>query len=59
VNGIEVDESALEDRLRHRLQRRIHPAIQLDFVVKGTKYICNFGLEFNWWRWHSHLPQRT
>ena len=30
---VEIDEPTLEDRPRKRLQRRIHPTVQLDLVV--------------------------
>ena len=33
----EVDEPVLEDRPRHRFQRLVHPAVQVDLVVKGTE----------------------
>ena len=37
MNGVEIDEPTLEDRPRKRLQRRIHPTVQLDLVVQRSK----------------------
>src|SRR5215510_1293980 len=37
ANGVEVHEPRLEDRPRHRLQRLVHPPVQLDFVVQRAE----------------------
>ncbi len=37
VDGVEIHEPALEQRPCHRLQRRVHPPVQLDLVVQGAK----------------------
>ena len=42
TDRIEIYEPALEKRLRHRLQRRVHPPVQLDFVVQCPKH-CRDG----------------
>ena len=34
ADGVEIHEPALEQRPRHRLQRRVHPPVQLDLVVQ-------------------------
>ena len=34
AGGSEIDEPVLEDRPRHRLQRLVHPAVQVDLVVQ-------------------------
>src|SRR5208337_555143 len=36
-DGVEVHEPRLEDRPSHRLQRLVHPAVQVDLVVEGTE----------------------
>ena len=38
ADGVEIDEPALEERPRHRLQRRVHPPVQLDLVVQRPKH---------------------
>src|SRR5690606_26490107 len=37
ANGVEVDEPRLEQRPRHRLERRVHLAVQLDLVVERAE----------------------
>ncbi len=38
ADGVEIHEPALEQRPRHRLQRRVHPPVQLDLVVQRPKH---------------------
>ena len=38
ADGVEIDEPALEQRPRHRLQRRVHPPVQLDLVVQRPEH---------------------
>ena len=42
ADGVEIHEPALEERPRHRLQRRVHPPVQLDLVVQRSKH-CRDG----------------
>jgi hypothetical protein len=37
MDGIEVHEPRVEDRSRHRLQRLVHAAVQLDLVVQRAE----------------------
>lgn len=37
ADGVEIHEPALEQRPRHRLQRRVHPPVQLDLVVQRSE----------------------
>ena len=46
---VEIDEPTLEDRPRKRLQRRIHPTVQLDLAVQRTKDRRDRSLIFDWW----------
>ena len=34
----EIDEPILEDRLRHRFKRLVHPPVQIDLLVQRTQY---------------------
>ena len=45
----EIDEPVLEDRPRHRLQRLIHPSVQLNLVLKRIEYGCHPLLLLQWW----------
>ena len=38
ADRVEIHEPALEQRPRHRLQRRVHPLVQLDLVVQRPKH---------------------
>jgi hypothetical protein len=38
ADGVEIHEPALEQRPRHRLQRRVHQPVQLDLVVQRPKH---------------------
>ena len=38
ADGVEIHEPALEQRPRHRLQRRVHPPVQLDLVVQRPQH---------------------
>ena len=38
ADGVEIHEPVLEQRPRHRLQRRVHPPVQLDLVVQRPKH---------------------
>ena len=38
ADGVEIHEPTLEQRPRDRLQRGVHPPVQLDLVVQRTKY---------------------
>lgn len=38
VDGVEVDEPAFEKRPCHRLQRRCHPFVELNFVVEWCNH---------------------
>ncbi len=38
ADGVEIHELALEHHPRHRLQRRVHPPVQLDLVVQRPKH---------------------
>ena len=41
ADGVEIHEPALEQRPRHRLQRRVHPPVQLDLVVQRLPKRCD------------------
>ncbi len=48
---IKIHEPALEQRPRRRLQRRVHPTVQLDLVVQRPKHCCDgFLLGKGWER---------
>src|ERR1035441_6460133 len=53
ADGVEIHEPALEQRPRHRLQRRVHPPVQLDLVVQRPKhrrdgFLLGEGWESQW-----------
>jgi len=52
ADGVEIHEPALEQRPRHRLQRRVHPTIQLDLVVQRPKHRCDGFLLGEGWELH-------
>src|SRR4051794_13169586 len=37
ANRAEIDEPVLEDRPRHRFQCRVHPLVQIDFIVERAE----------------------
>ena len=41
---VEIDEPGPKQRPRHRLQRRVHPTIQLDLVVQRAEDVRNAAL---------------
>jgi hypothetical protein len=41
ADGVEVHEPRLEERPRHRLQRLVHPPVQLDLVVQRAENASN------------------
>ena len=43
-HGIEVHEPRLEQRLRHRLKRLVHPTVQLDLVVERAEDVGDGAL---------------
>jgi len=43
-DGVEIHEPALEQRPRHRLQRPVHPQVQLDPLVKVVKRVSDVPL---------------
>jgi len=46
LNAVKVHEPRLEERTRHRLQRLVHPPVQLDLVVQRAEDVemarCSF-----------------
>jgi hypothetical protein len=44
ADGVEIQEPRLEERPRHRLQRLIHPQVQLDLVVQRAEYLSDGAL---------------
>ena len=49
AHGVEIDEPGLEQRPRHRLQRRVHPPVQLDLVVQRAEDVGDGALLLQWW----------
>ena len=49
LDRFEINELGFEDRSCHCLQRLVHSAVQLDFVVEGTEDICNIDLYIHFW----------
>jgi hypothetical protein len=44
ADGVEVHEPRLEERPRHRLQRLVHPPVQLDLVVQRAEDVGDGAL---------------
>ncbi len=44
ADGVEVHEPRLEERARHRLQRLVHPPVQLDLVVQRAEDVGDGAL---------------
>ena len=47
ADGVEVHEPRLEERPRHRLQRLVHPPVQLDLVVQRAEDVGDGALGFD------------
>ena len=43
-HGVEIDEPGPKQRPRHRLQRRVHPTVQLDLVVQRAEDVRDGAL---------------
>ncbi len=57
ADGVEIHEPALEQRPRHRLQRRVHPPVQLDLVVQRPKHRRDGFLLGEWWECQRRIPK--
>ena len=57
ADGVEIHEPALEQRTRHRLQRCIHSAIQLDLVVQRAKHRCDGFLLGEGWKVDRYIAE--
>jgi hypothetical protein len=57
ADGVEIHEPALEQRPRHRLQRRVHPPVQLDLVVQRPKHRRDGFLLGEGWKLNGLFPQ--
>lgn len=57
ADGVEIHEPALEQRPRHRLERRVHPAVQLDLVVQRPKHRRDGFLLGEGWDWDCQAAQ--
>ena len=55
ADGVEIHEPALEQRPRHRLQRRVHPPVQLDLVVQRAEDVRD---GFLFWEGGSGIQNR-
>ena len=59
ADGVEIHEPALEQRPRHRLQRRVHPPVQLDLVVQRPKHRRDGFLLGERWEVEPQRARRT
>ena len=50
ADGVEVHEPRLEERPRHRLQRLVHPPVQLDLVVQRAEDVGDGALFVERWK---------
>src|SRR6185369_12609760 len=55
ADGVEIDEPGLEEGPRHRLQRLVHPPVQLDLVVERAEGAGDGALLMKRWQLESEV----